>query len=163
MKKIRKIILTLVSVAMSFVGLSLLIVLQDKNDLQNTIVINVDGNDIDRELPSVNINGLYPGKEECYTISLIGSLSDEYYISLAFYEDVSKNNDLAEYLEVKIMTKRIEIKKSLKELFDGVPVSLGDYASEINIAYYMPIDIGNESQNTTATFHIELMAKYKKE
>lgn len=159
MKKRIKRILILVCIAMSFVGVAFWFVLKDENNLRDNYVINLNGDNVQEKLPVININEIYPGCEKTCSITLKGSLSEKYDVALDFHEDKSKNNDLVDYLNVRIETKEKNIEKKLKELLNGEKVELGNNASKITITYYMPTSIGNESQDTSAAFYIELIAK----
>lgn len=163
-KKI-KLILMLVSIAMSFLGATFWVVLQGENDLQNNVVITLDNDEIQQELPAISFNEKFaPGHSMDYTITLKGDLADDYDVTLDFlYINKDDINALANYLDVTIKTTETKIEKGLKELLDGEKIELGKNATEIDITYYMPSDVGNESQGTSVEFYIELIAKSKNE
>ncbi len=165
MQRKLKIILVLVSIAMSFLGATFWVVLQNENNLNNNVVVDLDNENVQETLDGINFKDFHPGHNEKYEITLKGDLSDDYEVTLDFHEIKSegKDNALANYINVKIETQEKTIEKGLKELLDGKQIELGKKASTIDITYYMPEDVGNESQGTSVEFYIELTAKSVKE
>lgn len=159
MKKKLTLILILACVVMAFTGVVMYAVLQGHGNLKEHTVIELNGET--RKNLKAELTGFYPGNEQSYKITLTGEESENYAVTLNFYED-KKGGTLENYLTVTITTKDVKVEKQLKELLDGEKLELGKNASEITIAYFMSEDADNEAQGATADFYIELTAKSEK-
>lgn len=153
-KKVQ-LILVFVCVAMAFGGIAFYGVLQTENNLEENVIVYVDGDT--HETFKAELTGFYPGKSQEYTITFNGELTDNYRITVDFIDD-KKVCTLEDYLEVTILTSDLKIEKTLKELLDGDEIELGVVATEIKFIYHMPEAMGNEAQGTTADFYLSVTA-----
>lgn len=156
MKRKLYVILILVCVVMASAGIVVFGANQSQDVLEKNTEIEING-ETNRTL-TAELTGFYPGNEQAYTITLKGGYSDDYVVTLNFRDNEEKG-ELENYLTVTISAGENKIEKSLKELLDGEEIELGGTASEIEIAFAMPADTGNESQGTTASFYIDFTAK----
>lgn len=153
-KKVQ-LILIFVCVAMAFGGIAFYGILQTENNLEENVIINIDGDA--HETFKAELTGFYPGKSQEYTIMFTGELAEYYKVTIEFVDD-KKNSTLEEYLEVTILTPDKKIEKTLKELLNGGRIDLGVGATEIKLIYHMSEQTGNEAQGTTADFYVSVTA-----
>ena len=148
-------ILSIVTVIISFTGIS--IVWSNRSDAKlsdNTTVV-VDGN-THRTLKA-EIGNLYPGKTAEYVINLAGDNAREYDVTLNFQGD--DDGVLKDYVTVAIITENTIIEKPLGELLKGDTVALGGNTSVITLSYTMSESASNETQESDISFYIDLNAK----
>lgn len=150
-----KYVIIIISIVLTLTGVVILGLLQNNNNLEENTVIEVNG-ETSKTLKA-EIKGLYPGKTEEYTILLKGDSTEEYSITLNFFDD--NGGELKKYIVVRIETNNNSIEKSLEELLEGELISLGQGVTEITILYTMPIDVGDEAQGASIVFYVELNAK----
>ncbi|MBR2614375.1 MAG: hypothetical protein IKC71_02110 [Clostridia bacterium] len=152
---ILKYFIIVLSVILTLTGIVLWVTMQSSNNLKENTVIKISG-ETNKNLKS-EIKGLYPGKTVDYVISLKGETAEEYFVSLNFHND--NGGELKKYVVVAIVTDNGTIQKTLEELLDGEPLSLGQGVTEIKLSYAMPIDTGDEAQGASVVFYVELNAK----
>lgn len=126
---------------------------QEVNDI--TITINEETTTrLDVDLKEIN-----PGSEEKYSINLDSEDLSLYYVSLQFV-DKGNSGNLDKYLTLVLSTNDYKIEKSLYEvLINEEKFDLGTNVKNIYVIYKMDESIGNEAQNTTVDFSINLTVK----
>lgn len=126
---------------------------QEVNDI--TITINEETTTrLDVDLKEIN-----PGSEEKYSINLDSEDLSLYYVSLQFV-DKGNSGNLDKYLTLVLSTNDYKIEKSLYEvLTNEEKFDLGTNVKNIYVIYKMDESIGNEAQNTTVDFSINLTVK----
>ena len=109
--------------------------------------------------------GLIPGEQCEYTIALKGENAKKYDLSLDFVENEENDGKtLKNYARVRIISgEEIVCDELLADIFEKeiivLPVDLKQGKNtDINIVYYLPIDIGNEAKNAEAIFDLVLTA-----
>ncbi len=127
----------------------------DNNLLQNT-TITLSGDD--KRTFTAQLDGLYPGGQKSYEININGESAKDLQISLTFRN--FKDSELKNYINVEIKSNDQTITKTLKELLDKEQtISLGTNVSNIQITYSMPENVGNESQQKSISFYLDVTAK----
>ena len=158
----KKYVLPIAAVMLLIVGVALLItVLTTANDdvVQD---ITLSANDITRESLEFSANGLMPGDVREYTINLKGKSAGSYNVMLDF--GVVEDGALKNFVDVTVQQGDRAHTYKLYELLDGKPVSfncrIGSMqATVIKVIYSMPAEIGNEAQNASVDFAINLTAE----
>lgn len=154
MKKRIRYLLTIICVAMAFIGVLLWLNLPSNVLVGKDVTLTIHGNTT--TTLKAELTELYPGKTESYTINLVGDDAGESYISLAFRK--GGDDALKDYITVTVKTQETTTISSLKDLLNGKSISLGQNVQSINILYNMPEDVGNEAQGASASFYIDLTA-----
>ena len=104
--------------------------------------------------------GLIPGEEKVYNVALRSDVPEDYAINLAFVENSETINHLKKYVYARLQVGDTVICDALlSELFEGDALTIYSHLSktegcDLVITYYMPKEIGNEAENTTANFVI---------
>lgn len=153
--KTRSVFVIIICVLALIATAVIVLILRNGCGIKDKTVIKVNG-ETSKTLKA-ELSGFYPGNTQECTIMLSGTYAENYYITLNFRDD--KESNLENYLTVVIKTAERTVAKSLKDLLSGEELILGKNASEINIIYSMPENIGNEAQGTGAVFYIDLTAK----
>ncbi len=158
-------ILICVLVVFAVAGTSVLFVFfSDKNVFEKNITLSKD--DTVSEVLSVSLDGFYPGKSVEYTVNFDGTLKGLFKITITFSR--SGETSLSDYITVDIQSgNEIKASKTLTDfLNDDTTVFVIDTAdadeSKLIFRYTMPVDTGNEAQNTKADFDIDLWIKPEK-
>ncbi|MCH5152453.1 MAG: hypothetical protein J1F68_00625 [Clostridiales bacterium] len=157
----RKYVLPIVTVVMLLVGVGLLVtvLLTTDNDLMKDITLN--DNDITREKLEFSASGLNPGDVREYTINLKGKSAGTYMLNFDFVE--VDNGALKNYVDVALQYGQDCYTYRLSELLEGKTVSfncrIGAKTTVIKVIYSMPLDTGNEAQNATTHFTVNLTAE----
>lgn len=133
------------------------VIINTHQNLKENVEVVING-DLS-ETFKANIYGLYPGKTLDYNININNKKSKNYEIRMKFH--TSDGGLLSDYILVDIKTNDMSIQKNLTELLNGEEVFLGENASTITISYTMPKEVGNESQGTSVSFLIDLLAEYR--
>lgn len=108
---------------------------------------------------------LLPGEQCSYTLSLSSKKAEQYNLTLQFVETEEKT--LKHYAYVRIEADgQILCDQLLAEAFEGetmvLPVDFSQNRNtELNITYYMPIEVGNEAENAEAIFELRIVAGNK--
>ena len=144
------------SIVLTLFGIVILGTLKNNSDLKNQTDINLNGETV--KTLEMNIDGFYPGKTVDYNITLNGDATNDYIVSLKFYND--NGGALKKYLNVKITTNNETLIKPLEDFLQSNSICLGNSVTKINISYTMPIETGDEAQGASVTFFVELNAKY---
>lgn len=159
MSKRNIILIAIVAVILAGVVL-LAVVMFNNNEFIKNITLSEDG--VTHETLEFSANGLHPGETRAYTLNLKSVITDRYIISFAFEE--TKDGELKNYIDVILTYGDEKYECKLADLLDGQTLSFENVAIEadetavITITYYMPEDVGNEAQKTTADFDIILTA-----
>ena len=106
---------------------------------------------------------LLPGEECSYDVELKADRAQSYRLVLDFSEHGEKT--LKNFARVKIISNGTEIcDELLADVFSDDPITLDvDFAksknTNLNIVYYLPIDVGNEAKNAEADFELLITAQ----
>ena len=106
---------------------------------------------------------LIPGQSAQYTVKLKPGLSSTCTLGLDFVE-VGSQNSLKDYARVRVMAKdTVLYDESMAIAFEKeglvFPVNfLMRQNTELEIIYYLPIEVGNEAENAEAAFELHLTA-----
>jgi hypothetical protein len=105
---------------------------------------------------------LVPGEECEYIVQMKKVSTSQYYLKLDFVEIEEKT--LKNYARVKIIANdKVIFDELLADAFEKenivLPVDFNQGKNtELNIVYYLPIDVGNEAKNAEAVFELLLTA-----
>lgn len=158
----KKYVLPLVIVGLLLVGVALLgVTLVTSND-EFVKDITLIESDFTHKSLEFSANGLKPGDVREYTINLKGKSSGNYTLNLDFAE--VKEGALKNFVDVTLEQGETHYTYKLCELLEGKTVSFTckigvTNATVIKVIYSMPIETGNEAQNATADFAINLTAE----
>ncbi len=144
------------SIVLTLFGIVILGTLKNNSDLNNQTTINLNGETV--ETLKMDIDGFYPGKTVDYNITLNGDATNDYIVSLKFYND--NGGALKKYLNVKITANNETLTKPLEDFLTGNSIYVGNGVKKITISYMMPIETGDEAQGASVSFFVELNAKY---
>ena len=103
-----------------------------------------------------------PGKSTEYTISLTNDVTGDCALSFSFEE--LEDSPLKQYVYATVEINGESVcDELLADLLDGheITTDITLHRSEpttVTVRYSMPVEIGNEAQNTTASFQINLTA-----
>lgn len=150
--------LTLISVLL-LVGAGLTVYFVTHPNRSNIIDVDVaDGTSSEVRFESL---ALIPGASSSYTVRLNSEVTDEYEVVLEF--DGTASAGLCENLVVEIDCKGMANRKTAKltELLSGKSIIIYDTLTEgepyeIKITYHLPESVGNEAQNTEASFDLTI-------
>lgn len=124
--------------------------------------ITLKDTEITSEILEFSASGLKPGDVREYTINLNGKSAGSYNLNFDFA--IVKDGTLKNFVDVTLQQGKSSYTYKLSELLNGKTVSFTcnigiNSATAIKIIYSMSIDIGNEAQNATADFAINLTAE----
>lgn len=143
--------------ALALIGIVLFSYFRNTSKNMNNITITIN-EEITTKL-DVDLKEINPGSEEKYSINLDSEDLSLYCISLQFLEKDNKGN-LDEYLTLVLNANDYKIEKNLHEvLVNEEKFDLGVNVKNIYVAYKMDESVGNEAQNATTDFSINLTAK----
>lgn len=153
LSKESKIVAAVISCAVVIcIALTVFVIITSNRTIKTKITFDGEAT----EQLDVNIKEMYPGYKTEYVIDL--KKSKNLYISLNFKE--IETSILEEYINVEIKCNDCNINKSLKELFaEKNAISLGTNVKEIKIIYSVPLSAGNEIQDASIDFFIDVTAK----
>ncbi len=157
MSNFKKLILIVIINVMTIILCAYYLKINAHSDLRENVEVVIDGNSA--ETFKANISGLYPGKTLDYKININDKKASDYEIKLKFHKD--DGGLLKDFIIVDIKANNVSIQKKLSELFNGDALIIGENITTINISYTMPKDVGNESQKTSVSFYIDLLAEYR--
>ena len=150
-----------VLVAILVVYLIIIIIMAASSAGQRTIRVEIEAG----ESHSLEFKrlGLVPGEECGYTVKLSSDDTSKFDLTLGFLPDQSTG--LENYARVKLVTEDGEIlcDELLADAFDIDPLVLSVDLDEglndrIEVIYYMPDSVGNEAEETEATFQLVITA-----
>ena len=139
--------------------------------LTGYMLLNLDDRDIinvkigESGQTSVDFTNLeiVPGETVEYTLSIASELPGDCIMTVEFIENQMQIGDLKNYVYVTVVADGKEVCKTLlKDLFESEePVSFPCIISkkdkyDVTVKYYMPLDTGDEAQNTDSDFVIKL-------
>ena len=156
---VKRIILIAASVLI-LIGVSLMTWMLVTEDDRNNIEVRLsDGETEKLKFESLS---LVPGEQCEYNIILKSDNAKKYDLSLDFVETEEKT--LKDFARVKILSgSEVVYDELLKTAFEDESIVLPvDFTkeknSELNIVYYLPIEVGNEAKNAEAKFELMLTA-----
>ena len=138
--------------ALSIIG----IVYVSRDNRQN--VIKIDFTDSNEKLIEFNSLSMAPGEEYDYFLRLTSEVEDDFEIAMKFTE--SDGLILKDYVYVRIECDgEVFCDKLLADLFKNDIVRFDCQlkkkdACEIKVVYYIPEDVGNEIENSSADFDL---------
>ncbi len=160
---LRRVLISVCSVFLALVlGITLYFVIDpfDKQDNMTQIVIGESEDGVSVEHVSFEAPKIHPGETASHIVNLTGEIEGRTKVQLLFKKDTTKTNDLAQYI---IVTVKINEEKYCEMLLSDIfSKTLGTVDCEmsrtkpivIEIAYSMPIEIGNEAADTEAFFDL---------
>lgn len=126
-------------------------------------VIEVQLSDGETEVIKFDALNLFPGDSCKYIIELKSDNFPKYNLSLDFV-DVDEKKTLKNYARVKIISNgAVVYDELLATVFENDSIVLPvDFIegrnTELEIVYYLPLEVGNEAKNAEAVFEILLTA-----
>lgn len=156
-----KYFLPIAAVVMLLLGLAILVaVLPTANDAFAR-EITLKDNDVTRETLEFSASGLKPGDTKEYTINLKGKSVGNYELSFEFVE--VKKGALKNFVDVTLQYGKDSYTYRLYELLEGKTVRFNCRigamdATVIKVIYSMSTSVGNEAQNETTDFRVNLTA-----
>ncbi len=109
----------------------------------------------------VSLSDIAPGVEQVYFLPMTVTEGGNYQVTFAF-ENTGEEDSLSKYLdtEIRLNDEKVDGAK-LSELLAGkqvvMPLELEKGAEvEVEIVYVMGLDVGDEAQNTKASFKLTL-------
>ena len=140
-------------------GLLAVILLTPNNDFVKDITLK--DNDITSETLNFSANGLKPGDEREYTLNINGKSAGSYKLYFDFVE--SQSGALKDFVNVTLLYGDKGETYALSDLLNGAAVCINcnvgvTSGAVIKVIYSMPIGVGNEAQNATTDFAINLTA-----
>lgn len=144
------------SSALILVGVALTIYFSVTFNNRRVINLEVEPN----ETHSVEFKELFlvPGKEEEYILSLKSDIKEKYNAEIIF--DEIADGKLKNFAHAKIeLNNNVVFDDSLSTLLNGDKITLSidpkkNPAKQIKITYYLPAEVGNDAQDTTADFEL---------
>ncbi len=157
-KKI-KYVLTMICILLALIGIGVYFNIAKENKLPGNVSVTLKENTT--QTLSTKISNIYPGSSTSYTIHLNGKNIVNLNVYLSFRDSDNDENQLKNYINVKVETKQVIIENSLKELLDDNSkiLNLGMRTNQIIITYTMPESVGNEAKGAEANFYVDLLAK----
>ena len=154
-----KIFLPIAAVALLLFGVVLLALTVSSPHSELVKDVTLSDTDVTQETLETSANGLIPGDSREYTLNFKGQSSGNYTLKFQFvelndgalkdsvkvtfvYGDKSDEYDLAYLLKGNIVTLNIKV--------------LPKQATTLKLIYSIPLTVGNEAQNATADFVINL-------
>lgn len=134
------------------------VVLSGQNSFEKNVTLSQD--DVTQEELSVSLKGLYPGKSVEYTVRFGGGAAKKYDLELAFLP--KGETSLSPYIDLEVeLNGEIVSTQRLSEYFEGEAVRFvmdmkDESTSALIFRYRMPLEVGNEAQNTKADFKIDI-------
>ncbi len=159
MKNMMRIIL-ITGGALILIGVMLLGWMYSNKDAKSEIVVKLGEGET--ELVEFERLSLVPGEECTYTVRLKKSDVNQYKLKLDFVE--TEEGTLKNSARVKILSNGESVyDQLLATAFDSNGIFLHvDFAEEKNteleIVYYLPLDVGNEAKNAEAMFELQFTA-----
>ncbi len=153
-------IILIVGSILIIVGVSLMTWMLATEEDRDAISVQLD-NGKTQSVKFENLS-LVPGQECEYTIKLEKVSMDECDLSLDFVE--TKEGSLKNFARVKILSNGDTVcDKLLADILEGediiLPVDFSeDKNTELQILYYLPIEVGNEAKKAEAVFELRLTA-----
>lgn len=156
MKRFTKLILVLITSALSLTGVLLFVHFQ-KSAVPNQITVTI--NEETTKNLKIDLTDIVPGSETSYTINIDSKYFGDYDFSISFYEK-DDPGELSNYLSLKISANEFNVNKSFKEILNkNETFDLGSNIRKISLTYIMDENVGNEAQNAYANFYIDLVSK----
>lgn len=139
------------------------VLLHHVDERPNTVRLDLEG-----KAETVEFRGLalHPGESIEYNVDLTNEVGGKCQLSLNFreFEPETRANELQNYVYALIALDGEEVGKVLlKNLLEGelppIDCTLDKHDPvELKIIYFMPLDIGNEAENTDALFDLVITA-----
>ncbi len=139
-------------------GCFLFYITGEETKLSETITVSVDG--VLNETLTVEDLEINPGEEREWNIFLKSHVGGEFETSVSFEE--LADNGLKQFVDVAVYyNDQTVYDGTLTDLLSGNTVSFNNELDESNsnvlkIIFKMPIETGNEAQNTTADFYVKV-------
>ncbi len=131
-----------------------------QDEFQKSFRLLEDG--VAKDEYEVSFTEFFPGESVSYTIEFQGKIDKIYDVSLSFREEAE--SPLAEYLDLEIqLNGEVLSVQRLSEYLRENAVALQICTEEqetatLVLCYTMPQEIGNEAQETTASFRVQIEA-----
>jgi hypothetical protein len=139
------------------------VVISDQNKFENEVKFSDTGTT--SEALGVNLGTLYPSKSVEYSATFSSDVTQVYTVTLAFYAD--SEVVLANYVNATMEINGDEVSSGvLNEYLEGkiVEVDLpmtSDNNATFTLRCTMPTEVGDEAQNLSADFTMEITASPK--
>lgn len=160
MKTRYKLALTGLCSAIAISGVAILLAMKKYMPLEPVTTISI--NKATTKSLKVDLHDVNPGTEHSYVIKLDTVDPSAFFISVAFLKDAD-SGDLDKYLTLTLLANETKIEKPLYEVLSNKEkADLGNNVEEISITYAMDSSVGNEAQNLSTKFQIQLTAKTRK-
>lgn len=148
-------------IALTIAGIVIgIVVLNSQSSFSKEIELTQDG--ATQENLSINIEGVYPTKSVEYSVKFGSKATKSYDVELSFEQ--SGETDMAQYLELSIVLNGDTVESgNLQEYLSGKVVAL-DLAMQksepavLILRYTMPSEVGNEAQNLSVDFIVNITA-----
>ena len=144
------------------VVLSIVLLIFIISNERDTSVIKIDIERGEQETLTFDNLALIPGEQSEYKLELNVGSTQKYDLHLDFRE--THDGDLKKYARAKIIVEDEVIfddllSKLLEKASFSLPIDLKEKKSaSIGLIYYLPEEIGNEAQDTEATFELTITA-----
>ena len=155
-----KIILPIVAVALLLFGVVLmaLTLASPNSSFIKDVTLNDDG--VEQEL-EMSANGLIPGDSREYTLNLKGQSTGDYSLNFAFV--VLNDGALKDFVKVTLQCGDKSDTYNLSDLLGGQVATLkiktiAKQTTVVKVIYSIPSEVGNEAQNATVDFTVNLSA-----
>lgn len=140
---------------LSLVAVGVTVYMLTRDDVEYSFNIEIDGEEEVLEFTGL---GLIPGGEVSYTAAIHDALNIDSDIYLVF--DAEEPQPLADYVYAKVIVDgEVLCDRLLSALLARDSTTISCHLpkggmQEIEIIYYMPIDVGDEAKNAKASFSI---------
>ncbi len=133
------------------------VVLKTQSDYDKDITLTQDG--AAAEEMEFSLEGMYPGQSAEYSIRFGGNVAKLFNLTLSFRSD--GETALAGFVDAELELDGKRVKQgSLDDLLDGdaveLPLSARNGQSVLVVRYVMPATVGDEAQELTADFVVEI-------
>ncbi len=143
---------------LSLVAVGITVFMLTRDDIEYSFNIEIDGKDDENEVLEFTGLGLVPGGELRYTAAIYDTLNIESSIFLVF--DAKEPQPLADFVYVRIIADgKVLCDRLLSALLARDSTTISCHLpkggmQEIEIIYYMPVDVGDEAKHAEANFSI---------
>ena len=155
-----KIILPIAAVVLLLFGVVLmaLTLASPNSSFIKEVTLNDDG--VEQEL-EMSANGLIPGDSREYTLNLKGQSTGDYLLNFEFVE--LNDGALKNFVKVTLQCGDKSDTYNLSDLLGGQVATLkiktiAKQTTVVKVIYSIPSEVGNEAQNATVDFTVNLSA-----
>ena len=107
------------------------------------------------ETLDIRFDSMAPGVEKTSSVSF--DLEKGYELFASFRE--GEESGLNDYVSVRISSASVMEDSPLRALLGAGEVFLGKDVSKVDLAYYLPLESGNETQNQSGSFWVDFVAR----